>query len=216
MRRLNERGSALLLQPELSHEELGLASRLFSWAQQINPGCSLCYQASRALTPCVSSPVPYTSPTPPLHLPYTYTSPTPPLHLPWHQNLGDVMLRLDRPVEAETSLRAQLSLLPRDSDAHYALGQALRAQGRTAEAAASYTAALDISPRDHESLLGLAACHAELEQPALEADAYRRALEIKPASDVRIWLNLGVAYSVADEVEEAVKAFRSACEVCLA
>ena len=37
-------------------------------------------------------------------------------------------LRLEQPERAEVSLRAQLGLLPRDSDAYFALGVALRAQ----------------------------------------------------------------------------------------
>jgi len=47
-----------------------------------------------------------------------------------HANKGDAMLRLGRPLEAETEQRAQIGLLPKDSDAHFALGVALRAQAR--------------------------------------------------------------------------------------
>ena len=106
-----------------------------------------------------------------------------------HQNLGDTLLRLDRPVEAEAALRSQLVLLPRDSDAFFALGNALTVQQRTTEAQASYNSALEISPRDYESLLGLADTHAKLNDYAAEADAYRRALAIRPEADVRVLLN---------------------------
>ena len=109
VRRLNERGSKILLKSPPSDEELALAEKLFRWAQAINPSCTLC-----------------------------------------HLNLGDTLLRLDRAPEAEASLRAQLALLPRDSDAYFALGNALRAQERPQEAEASYTSALEISPRDYE------------------------------------------------------------------
>ena len=43
-----------------------------------------------------------------------------------HQNMGDVLLRLDQPARAEDSIRRHLELLPRDADAHYSLGVALK------------------------------------------------------------------------------------------
>lgn len=141
-----------------------------------------------------------------------------------HQNLGDTYLRLEQPDQAEESLRRQIELLPRDSDAHFALGNALRGQGgREAEALAAYEAAVEITPNDYESHLGRAASLSALgtaaSEPAereaysiREAEAYRTALSIKPG-DVRLWINIGVAYSGTDDVEKAEAAFREAVAV---
>eukprot|EP00967_Tisochrysis_lutea_P074695 scaffold100469_cov32-Tisochrysis_lutea.AAC.4 len=80
-----------------------------------------------------------------------------------HANRGDALLRLERPIEAEIEQRAQIALLPRDSDAHFALGVALRAQGRTEEAVQAYRDALAIQPQDFDAWVNLAAALADLQ-----------------------------------------------------
>ena len=130
-----------------------------------------------------------------------------------HQNLGDTYLRLEEPGQAEASLRQQIALLPRDSDAYFGLGNALRAQGgKEADALSAYESAVAITPTDYESHLGRAACLAALERTEEEAEAYRAALDLKPG-DVRLWINIGVAYSQTDDTEKAEAAFRKAVSV---
>ena len=132
-----------------------------------------------------------------------------------HQNLGDTYLRLDQPAQAEESLRQQIQLLPRDSDAYFALGNALRGQARQEDALAAYTSAVAITPTDYESHVGRADCLNALERPLEEIEAYRNALAIRPTADVRLWINIGVAYSggTVDDVEQAEAAFRMAVEI---
>ncbi|KAL1510698.1 hypothetical protein AB1Y20_006993 [Prymnesium parvum] len=168
VRRLNERGNRLLLDPAVDEHGLRRAARLFNWSLALNPSCSLC-----------------------------------------HQNAADALLRLGEPERAEHALRAQLQLLPRDSDAHFALGVALRAQSRHDEAAAAYEAALAIQPRDFEAWVNLAAVRGALSQVEAETNAYQRAVALRPAETVA-WLNLGISYTAADKLAEAEEAFRHA------
>lgn len=92
-----------------------------------------------------------------------------------HANRGDALLRLQRPVEAEAEQRAQIALLPRDSDARFALGVALRAQGRTEDAVEAYRSALAIQPRDFDAWINLAAALADLRRFSEEVRWPRRA-----------------------------------------
>jgi len=59
--------------------------------------------------------------------------------------------------------------------------------------------------------VGRAGCYAALERPHDEIAAYRTALSLKP-DDVRLWMNIGIAYSNEhiDDVEKAEEAFRQA------
>ena len=124
-----------------------------------------------------------------------------------HQNLGDTYLRLEQPADAEASLKHQIQLLPRDSDAYFALGNAIRGQGagRHADALAAYESAVAITPNDYESHLGRADMFSALERPLDEIAAFRAAAQIKP-NDVRIWLNIGSAYSseAVDDIEQGM------------
>ena len=132
-----------------------------------------------------------------------------------HQNLGDTYLRLEQPADAEASLRRQIALLPRDSDAYFGLGNAIRGQGgRDADALTAYDAAVAITPSDYESHLGRADMLHALERPLEEIAAYRAAAALRPA-DVRLWLNIGVAYSQTsvDDTEQAEAAFQKAVDV---
>jgi len=146
VRRLNERGNRLLLQPDVDEAGLRAAEALFGWSLLLNHRCTLC-----------------------------------------HQNAADAALRLDEPVRAEASLRSQLELLPRDSDAHYALGVALRSQGRAEEAAGSYERALAIQPKDYEAWASLGAVRGSLDDAAAEAAAYEKALALRPKEGV-VWV----------------------------
>ena len=129
-----------------------------------------------------------------------------------HQNMGDVLLRLDQPARAELSIRRHLELLPRDADAHYSLGVALKAQDRTREAVSAYGKAIEIAPDDVESYTNLAAAHGQLNEYVKEAAAYRTAAALRP-DDVKVWINLGIAYSSYDAATEAEAAFRQAVAV---
>ena len=111
-----------------------------------------------------------------------------------HQNMADVQLRLDQPIKAEASSRAQLRLLPRDSDAYFALGVSLKAQSRDAEAADAYKSALAIQPNDFETRINLAAILGDLNDFEGEAESYQKALQLRP-HEAKAWLNLGISYN---------------------
>jgi tetratricopeptide (TPR) repeat protein len=64
----------------------------------------------------------------------TYDEP-PPWHLPARQQLGGVLLRAGRPVEAETAFRQDLVRHPENGWSLAGLASSLRAQGKVAEAA---------------------------------------------------------------------------------
>jgi hypothetical protein len=63
-----------------------------------------------------------------------------------HNNLGSVLLDLQRPAEAAQELRVVLRLNPRFVEAYPNLGSALRNLGRLAEAEAVYRAGLRLAP----------------------------------------------------------------------
>ena len=167
VRRLNERGSRLMLQ-QPDKAEMGRAAELFGWGLELNANCSLC-----------------------------------------HQNLGDVRLRMEEPELAEVSLRAQISLLPRDSDAYFSLGMALRGQAREREAAAVYEDGLTIQPNDPEGWLALAAARGAMGEYAAEGAAYEKALKLRP-DDLKAWLNLGMTRFSLEDSDGARDAFETA------
>jgi predicted O-linked N-acetylglucosamine transferase (SPINDLY family) len=97
-----------------------------------------------------------------------------------HNNLGNTLRDLGRPVEAEASARRALEIKPDFAMAHNNLGNTLRDLGRLVEAEASYRRALELNPDYAEA-------HSNLGNRLLvlgrlvEAEAsYRRALELKP------------------------------------
>lgn len=72
-----------------------------------------------------------------------------------HQNLGLVLLRLDRLSEAEQHMRAAIQLQSDDADAYGGLGAVLARSGRNADAIAAYREAIRLRP-------SLASAHANL------------------------------------------------------
>lgn len=51
VRRLNERGNRLLLQPDADEAQLRRAERLFEWGLRLNPLCTLCHQVRSRVPP---------------------------------------------------------------------------------------------------------------------------------------------------------------------
>ena len=66
-----------------------------------------------------------------------------------------VLLEAGRAAEAETQLRAALTLIPPSADAHNNLGIALGSQGRLQEALAQFERALAIDPSSADALRNL-------------------------------------------------------------
>ena len=127
-----------------------------------------------------------------------------------HQSLGDVLLRLGQPKEAEASMRAQIALLPREADGHFALGVALRRQGRNQEAVAAYEAALALAPNDAEGYVNLGSALSEMGEHTRELEAYRHSLRLRPG-DAVVWMNLaGVLAANMRQPRAALAAYRRA------
>ena len=127
-----------------------------------------------------------------------------------HQNLGDVYLRLDRPKEAEASMRQQVALLPYEADGHFALGVALRRQGRNKEAVEAYETALNLAPTDAEGYVNLGTALSSLGEHEREVKAYRQSLKLQP-DNADVWLNLGtVLITNLKDGKGALEAYRHA------
>jgi predicted O-linked N-acetylglucosamine transferase (SPINDLY family) len=69
-----------------------------------------------------------------------------------HNNLGTVLLSLERPEEAESCFREALRLRPRNPIAYHNLGNVLIRQGKLAEASAAFGRAAALRPDDADAL----------------------------------------------------------------
>jgi tetratricopeptide (TPR) repeat protein len=80
------------------------------------------------------------------------------------KNLGEVLMSMDRPSEAEVPFRRALELTPRDSDAMYNLGGTLKALGRVEEAVNVYYQAVEINDDDWELCYNLGVALGDLKR----------------------------------------------------
>ena len=90
---------------------------------------------------------------------------------PWPaHNLGSLLLRLDKPEQAETALRESLRYDPRFAAAHYRLGRVLEKAGRDEPAIEEYRAAVSLDPSLAEAYYSLGLLYRRLKR-FTEADA---------------------------------------------
>jgi Flp pilus assembly protein TadD len=98
----------------------------------------------------------------------------------YHGNLGEMLRRMGRHAEAETSFRASLQLNPNDPQTLSAFGLTLVEQGRSAEGVQACRAALAMNPNMPALHLRLGSALARSGQPAEARKAYEAALALDP------------------------------------
>lgn len=124
--------------------------------------------------------------------------------------LGNVYLKLDNDVAAESALRQCLVIRPRASAIHAALAQALMAQQRFAEARAAANRAVRLEDRPAAALWQLLASAAIAEKNyAAAIDALEAAAVFHPDDGQLLWL-LADVYQLAGFRHQAAMAYRQA------
>ena len=129
-----------------------------------------------------------------------------------HYNLGFILGRSGRLVEAEPSYRRALELKPDHADAHNNLGFILQALGRLPEAEASFRRVLEINPGFVSTWYNLGVVLGKQGIFGEAEGSYSRALEIKP-DFVEAHNNLGVTLHKLGRLSEAEASFRKALEI---
>jgi Flp pilus assembly protein TadD len=124
-----------------------------------------------------------------------------------HYRLGNALLQLNRPKEAEPAYRACLRVQPGHVEALVNLGFALGEQDRLDEAKSCYEQALTLRPDLAEVHHNLANVLREQKKFDEALVRYREALRLKP-DYAKAHINLGVALAARGEVELAVRYLR--------
>ncbi|PGH56585.1 N-acetylglucosaminyltransferase [Azospirillum palustre] len=127
----------------------------------------------------------------------------------YHANLGIVLQRLDRLVDAEAAQRRALERDPGHVGAHFNLGLVLAAQARLAEAADHYAEAARLSPDLADAHLNLGAALQGLGRADEALTSHTRAADLLPG-DPRPWTNRAVSLRQLGRLDEAVEALRMA------
>ena len=124
--------------------------------------------------------------------------------------IGRGLLETHQVAKAQAYAQRAAALRPESGPAQRLLGDALLAQRLTDQAIAPYKSALRINPNDAAALSGLARCY-ELRNENLEiALAFcRQSVEIAPENG-RTHLRLGRLLAKAEQLEDALQAFRQA------
>jgi len=123
-----------------------------------------------------------------------------------HSNLGQMLVRLKRPVEALPHFDRAIQLLPQRWAYHFNRARALALLERWEEAVAGYRTAQQIFPDDYATSFNLGqALHRQGNEPAA-VDQFRRAIDLDPA-DPSFRLALGISYERLEKRADAAAAY---------
>lgn len=121
-------------------------------------------------------------------------------------NRGTALRHLDRPDEAEISLREALRLKPDSAEAHHELGNLLDDVGRFEEAEASVRTAVRFEPENASAHADLGHILYHLGHAAESEASYRTALSFRPNRPE--WhAGLGLALLMAEQLEDGWREF---------
>jgi tetratricopeptide (TPR) repeat protein len=135
-----------------------------------------------------------------------------PTEAEYRANLGYVLWKLGRPLEAINAERAALKLDDKNFTAHYQLGRFLLRSGDAqmlSEAAAHLRRALEIDPREYEVRFELLAAYRALGDLA-QAQAQLNLLQDARPSDARVTYIRGLLASDRNDLKTAINDFREA------
>ena len=123
-----------------------------------------------------------------------------------HSNLGQVLVRLNRPVEALPSFDRAIALLPERWAYHFNRARALGLLGRWEEAIAGYKRADAIMPDDYATIFNLGQALHRTGDEAGAVEAYLRAIALAP-DDPSFRMALGTSYENLKKPAEAAAAY---------
>ena len=109
-------------------------------------------------------------------------------------------------VDAESSLRAAISLDPTRSDTHYNLGNLFFAQDRFSEAVSCYISSVELSSNWNLSWLNLGIAARGDDRFILSQHALRQCLLLDP-SNIRAWCNYGITLHQLEQFHSATNAY---------
>lgn len=129
-----------------------------------------------------------------------------------HNDLGGVLLALQRPRDALMHFRQASALSPNDEHLHFNLGKVLDAVGRSAEAARAFRRAIALNEEFAEAHDSLGVVLFSSNQLADALVHFRRAAELAPDSP-DIQNDLGGALAQAGSFDDALRHVRRALEL---
>jgi tetratricopeptide (TPR) repeat protein len=121
-------------------------------------------------------------------------------------NLGQVLVKLGRPVEAIPHLQRATSLNPDRWAYRFNLARALGLLGQWDESIASYRQAQRLFPDDYVTTFNLAMALHKGGHESAAVDQYRRAIELNP-DDAAFRMALGISYERLQRPADAVSAY---------
>lgn len=124
-------------------------------------------------------------------------------------NLGNLLMKANRPDEAEAAYRRAIAVRPDYANALNNLGTLLLAENRPREAEDNILAALKFNPNLAGAYVNLAAAYLHQKRNPEAEFACRRALELQP-ENAEAMANLGLALTNLDRLSEAEAAYKSA------
>ena len=120
-----------------------------------------------------------------------------------HNNLGNVLLALDRAAESLECFERALQLNPNYAEAHYNRGNALREMRRLPEALVAYDQALTLRPQLARAHNNRGKVLREQHRLPEALESFRRAVQLAP-DDPQMITNLGVVLTESGRPEEAL------------
>jgi Flp pilus assembly protein TadD len=127
-------------------------------------------------------------------------------------NLGALLLDMQRPEEAIPWYRKALALMPNDTGVLDNLGVALRKSDRLAEAVACHEQAVRLAPTNARSHNSLGVALMEMDRMDEAIACYRRSLALDPSSH-RTHNNLALAFKALGRRDESLAGFRHAAKI---
>ena len=126
-----------------------------------------------------------------------------------HNNLGNSLQEIGKPLQAEKSLKKAIALKPDFAGAHGNLGNTLKELGKLEEAEASYQRAISLDPNFKEPHFNLGNLFKEMGRLEEARESYSRALNIKE-DFVEAHCNLGATLQELGLLSEAESEYRLA------
>lgn len=126
-----------------------------------------------------------------------------------YSNLGQVLVRLNRPAEALPYFDRAIGLLPNRWTYRFNLARAHGTLGQWEQAVAGYRAAQALFPDDYATAFNLGLALHKQGNEAAAVEAYQKAISLEP-TDPSFRMALGISYERLQKPAEAAAAYQAA------